>query len=53
MILASIERIENCEEENPFNKRYYLDNCFKEIFDKLNILLIPIISEKSLNKIDK
>lgn len=51
MTLAIIERIENYEEEKPFNKRYYLDNCFKEIFDELDILLIPVISEKNLNKI--
>ena len=35
----------------PFNKRYCLDNWFKEIFDELNILLIPVISEKNLDQI--
>ncbi len=51
MKFAIIERIENCEDKKPFNKRYYLDNCFKEIFDELDILLIPVISEKNLDEI--
>lgn len=51
MKIAIIERIENYEENKPFNKRYYLDNCFKEIFDKLGILLIPVISENNLEEI--
>lgn len=51
MRLAIIERLENYDEEKPFNKRYYLDSYFKEIFDKLDILLIPIISENRLDEI--
>lgn len=51
MKFAIIERIENYEEDVPFNKRYYLDFCFREIFDDLDILLIPVISEKNLNEI--
>ena len=51
MKLAIIERIENYEEDKPFNKRYYLDSCFREIFDELDILLIPVISEKNLNQV--
>lgn len=51
MKIAIIERIENDEEDKPFNKRYYLDNSFREIFDELGILLIPVISEKNLKKI--
>lgn len=51
MKIAIIERIENYEEEAPFNKRYYLDNQFKDIFDKLGILLIPVISENHLEEI--
>lgn len=49
--IAIIERLENYEEDKPFNKRYYIDNCFREIFDELDILLIPVISEKNLDKI--
>lgn len=51
MKIAIIERIENDEEDKPFNKRYYLDNSFREIFDELGILLIPVISEKNLKEV--
>ena len=51
MILAIIERIENISNEKPFNNRYYLTNFFKEIFDELDILLFPVISEKNLEKV--
>lgn len=51
MKIAIVERIENYDEKTPFNMRYYLDSCFKEIFDELDILLIPVISEKNLEEI--
>ena len=51
MKIAIIERIENDDNDKPFNQRYYLDNAFKEIFDDLGILLIPVISEKNLEDI--
>lgn len=51
MKIAIIERIENYEKDEPFNKRYYLDNSFRKIFDELDILLIPVISEKNLDEI--
>lgn len=51
MILAIIERIENVDNEKPFHNRYYLTTFFKEIFDELNILLFPVISEKNLQKV--
>lgn len=51
MRIAIIGRLENNEEAKPFNKRYCLDNSFKEIFDKLGILLIPVISENNLEEI--
>ena len=51
MILAIIERIENVKKEEPFNYRYYLTKHYKEIFDKLNILLFPIVSNKNLEKV--
>jgi len=53
MILAIVERIENITNEKPFNNRYYLTNFFKEIFDELDILLFPVISEKNLEKVCK
>ena len=48
MILAIIERIENIKDEAPFNNRYYLTEHFKKIFDELDILLFPIVSNKNL-----
>lgn len=51
MILAIIERIEDIKEEKPFNNRFYVTKHYKDIFDKLNILLFPIISEKNLEKV--
>lgn len=49
--IAIIERIENYEEDKPFNKKYYIDDWFREIFDELGVLLIPVISENHLEKI--
>lgn len=51
MKIAIIQRPENYEEDFPFNKRYYIDEHYKNIFDKLNILIIPVISEKKLEEI--
>lgn len=51
MKIAIIQRPENYEEDFPFNKRYYIDEHYKNIFDKLNILIIPVISEKNLEEI--
>ena len=45
MILGIILRYENISIEAPFNDRYYLTEYFKNIFDKYNILLFPIVSE--------
>lgn len=53
MIVGIIERIENIEEEKPFNSRYYLTNFFKEIFDEYSTLLIPIVSEKNMEKVSE
>lgn len=49
--VAIIGRMENYESEKPFNQRYYLDNCFKEVFDRLGVLLIPVISETKLDEV--
>lgn len=45
MMLAIVERIEN--EKN----RYTLSKDYKDIFDELDILLFPIVSEKNLEKV--
>lgn len=49
--IAIIQRIEYYEEGRPFDKRYILNSSFKEIFDELEILLIPVVSEKNLDEI--
>lgn len=51
MKIAVIERIENDELGQPFNKKYYLSSYFQEIFENLNILWIPIVSEKFAEEI--
>ena len=51
MKLAIIERIENFDEKKPFNKRYYLDEWFVDVFDDLDVVLIPIVSEKNAEQV--
>ena len=51
MRVAIIERLDKEEEDKPFEVTYYLDNYYKEIFDKLDILLIPVISENRLEEV--
>lgn len=51
MKVAIIGRLENYECDFPFNKRYIIDNSYKKIFDILNILIIPVISENNLDEI--
>lgn len=51
MRIAITERLDKEEEEKPFEVTYYLNNYYKEIFDKLDILLIPVISENRLEEV--
>lgn len=51
MKIAIIGRMKDKEENIPFNKEYVLNNSFREIFDELGILLIPVISNKNLDEI--
>ena len=51
--IAIIERLENSGKDKPFNIVYYLDSSYRKIFDKLNILLISVISEKNIEEISK
>ena len=53
MKIAIIGRLENYEEDNPFNKRYTIDESYREIFDELGIILIPVISENNLEEVEK
>ena len=49
--IAIICRMENYEEDYPFNIRYMIDEAYRKIFDKLNVLVIPVISENHLEEI--
>lgn len=51
MRIAIIGRLEKIEGNGPFSIRYYLSNFYKEIFDKLDVLLIPVVSEKKLEEV--
>lgn len=51
MILAIIERIEHIGEGKALYNRYFLKEHYKNVFDKLDILLFPIVSEKNLDKV--
>lgn len=51
MKLAIVERIASFKNDDPFNEKYYLVNQFKKIFDDLDVLLIPVVSEKHLSEI--
>ena len=49
--IGIIERIENYDSEKPFNKRYALDSYFKDIAEKLDIILIPFVSSKHIDEV--
>lgn len=51
MKVAVIERLEEDKNKNTFNRKLYLSNYFQEIFSDLNILWIPIVSEKFTEEI--
>ena len=51
MRIAIIERMDKYEPNRPFEDYCYLDNWFKKIFDELDILLLPILSEKHIDDI--
>lgn len=53
MKIAIIERIEDYGEKKTFNKRFYLASHFQEMFEKLDILWIPIVSEQFSEEICK
>ena len=46
--IAIIERLENNGKKKPFNIVYYLDSSYRKIFDKLDVILIPVISERNI-----
>ena len=53
MKIAIVSRLESCPAEKPFDKNFYIDALFPEIFDRFDITLIPIISLKNLEEIGK
>ncbi len=48
MILAITERYEKFDNEKYFKENFYLNKCFKDIFEKLNVLLFPVSSDTQL-----
>ena len=52
MKVAIVGRLEDYEEDYPFNKRYTIDYPFREMFDVLNILIIPILSRINIEEIE-
>ncbi len=53
MILAITLRYDFYENDKHFKERFYLSKCFKDIFEKLNILLLPVVSTTELKKLVK
>jgi len=51
MVLAIIERQEDIQSKAPFNERYYVTKNFKNICDKLDVLLFPVVSMNNLDKV--
>ncbi len=39
------------KKKKPFNIVYYLDSSYRKIFDKLDVILIPVISERNIEEI--
>ena len=53
MILAITERYELVEKEIGFTERFYITKYFKDVFEKLNITLFPVLTENNLEEIEK
>jgi len=51
MKIAVIERLEEDKNKDTFNRKLYLSSYFQEIFTDLEILWIPIVSEKFTEEI--
>ena len=51
MILAIIGRIETVKGDSSSSNKYYIKEDYRRIFDELNIVLFPIISNINLEKI--
>ena len=52
MKVAIVGRLEDYEEDYLFNKRYTIDYPFREMFDVLNILIIPVLSRLNIEEIE-
>lgn len=51
MIIAIAPRFENIASEKPFDDRYYFTAHLKEVLDELEVIPLPILSEKHLGPI--
>lgn len=53
MKIAVTERIESDMLEKPFDKKYFLSREFQEIFEELDVLWIPVVSEQFSEEISE
>lgn len=51
MILAITQRYKKLDNNKYFEENFYLDKYFKDIFEELNILLFPVLSDTQLERV--
>lgn len=51
MMIAIAARVERSPGEKPFEDRFYITSNFRKIFDRMGILLFPMLSGKFTNEI--
>lgn len=51
MILAITERYKKFDNEKYFKENFYLNKYFKDIFEKLNVLMFPVSSDTQLETV--
>ena len=51
MILAITERYEKYDDEKYFKEGFYINKYFKDIFEELNVLLFPVLSNTQLETV--
>lgn len=51
MILAITQRYEELEKEKHWKENFYINRYFKDVFEELDVLLIPVASSTQLEKI--
>ena len=51
MILAITQRYEKFDNKKIFEEKFYLNKCFKDIFEELNVLLFPVSTDTQLETV--